>query len=218
VAEFLPFVDSAPGDLESLFADPAWSGFVAMWRAQARWPTRPIVNVTWHAARAFCAWAQHNWRLPCAGTIDLPTSAEWEIAARRDTDRVYPWGDHDPGAGNDAAAAYAWQAVSAGVVRSCTSATPVGAFPRGHSPEGIWDLGGNVFEWCASLHGGTVDHDIPIDGAVAGDRPGEMVYRGGCWFRSADAMRVVRRGDGDPWRYADTLGFRVVCRPASRQA
>lgn len=177
------------------------------WQTQISFPTRPVVNVSWYLARAFCAWARRNWRPPCEGVIDLPTADEWEIAARRDTDREFPWGDDEPGMGDAAAAAYAWNGAD-----KLGGPTPVGAFPRGHTPEGIWDMVGNVFEWCASRRGGRYNFDYPID--VSDRSPfGYVIYRGGSWCRDL-VLPLGRRADDSPRAARDDTGFRVVCRPA----
>lgn len=89
--------------------------------------------------------------------------------------------------------------------------TPVGAFPLGHTPEGIWDLCGNVFEWCSSWKRSPNDVDVGKE-----DPPptasGEMVYRGGSVMRDKVALRAARRGDMAPAAQYFAIGFRVVCR------
>jgi formylglycine-generating enzyme required for sulfatase activity len=218
VAEFLPFIDNPPTDLVFPMREIDWSILVPGWRAQARYPTRPIVDVSWYVARAFCRWAQWHWSLPCDGLIDLPTSLEWEIAARRHTNRRYPWGNEPPGEGDTAAAAYLWKAKAVS-----NGATPVGAFPRGHTPEGLWDMGGNISEWCASIHAGrsgndAADHDLPINCSDP-IPPCEVVYRGGSWRGDAPMLAVAYRGDSPPSMTGDYIGFRVVCRcPSSSDA
>ncbi|TMQ17684.1 MAG: TIR domain-containing protein [Deltaproteobacteria bacterium] len=217
VAEFLPFAEQRPDVVKKFFdkagkrllGDAAWSQWADSWLAQARSPSRPIVEVNWYVARAFCAWAQLHWCLPCNGVIDLPTATEWEIAARRNTDRLCPWGDASPHTGERAAAIYIRDNAFVGT-------TPVGAFPRGHTPEGIWDMAGNVFEWCASRFPGAVEDDLRIggDGDIGS---GEVVYRGGSWARGPDALAISYRGDHPPGLFRSDVGFRVICRPAIRR-
>lgn len=89
-------------------------------------------------------------------------------------------------------------------------ATPVGAFPRGHTPDHLRDLAGNVFQWCATISDVGV-LDLPT--ADEEDDPGEVIYRGGCWQRTADALAVTRQGDHAPGGDGNWIGFRAVCRP-----
>jgi len=74
-------------------------------------------------------------------------------------------------------------------------------------------MAGNVFEWCASVHAGIADIDVPIDGAHPPMVHGNMLYRGGCWARSSEALEIVHRGHVAPWSSDETVGFRVICRP-----
>ncbi|WP_246150118.1 formylglycine-generating enzyme family protein [Streptomyces qinzhouensis] len=66
----------------------------------------------------------------------LPTSAEWEWMASRGGHRRFPWGDTEPVPGTANLRGF-------GPCR----ATPVTAHPAGRTPEGLWDVGGNVWEW-----------------------------------------------------------------------
>jgi formylglycine-generating enzyme required for sulfatase activity len=91
------------------------------------------VNITWTAARDFCA------------SLDarLPTEAEWELAARADGGGIYPWGDvFVAGAAN-----VSGQAAD----REWVAAAPVASFPPMRS--GLFDLIGNVWEWSADASG-----------------------------------------------------------------
>lgn len=94
-------------------------------------PNRPVVNVTWYEAAAYCAWAGGR----------LPSEAEWERAARGTEARKYPWGNEPPEASRAN-----YDETKAG------AATPVGLLPRGATPEGIQDLAGNVWEWTADWY------------------------------------------------------------------
>jgi formylglycine-generating enzyme required for sulfatase activity len=101
------------------------------WEEQILHPNRPIVNVNWYEAAAYCAWAGGR----------LPTEAEWGRAARGTEGRKYPWGNEPP---DPSRANYDETKAEA--------PTPVGLFPRGATPEGIQDLAGNVWEWVADWY------------------------------------------------------------------
>jgi formylglycine-generating enzyme required for sulfatase activity/transcriptional regulator with XRE-family HTH domain len=99
------------------------------WDEQILHPSRPVVNVTWHEAAAYCKWAG----------VRLPTEEEWEFAARGTEARRYPWGNQPPDASR---ANYDETGIG--------KPTPVGLFPAGNSPDGVADLAGNVWEWTGS--------------------------------------------------------------------
>lgn len=88
----------------------------------------PVVFVTWHDATAYARWAGKA----------LPSSRQWEKAARGTRGDVYPWG-HQP--------TPAKCNVREGDVRATT---PVHRYHSGVSPYGVYDLCGNVWEWCSS--------------------------------------------------------------------
>lgn len=99
------------------------------WERQQEHPNWPVVNVTWHQATAYCAWAGGR----------LPTEEEWERAARGPNGTKYPWGkeDIDPSRAN-------YEESKIG------RPTPVGLYPFGASAEGACDMVGNVLEWTSS--------------------------------------------------------------------
>jgi formylglycine-generating enzyme required for sulfatase activity len=105
------------------------------WDEQILHPNRPVVNVTWYAASAYCVWAGERY----GGRIGLPTEEQWERVARGVAGRRYPWGDEPP----DANRANYMEA-------NVGEKTPVGLFPAGNTPEGVCDMAGNVWEWTGS--------------------------------------------------------------------
>jgi iron(II)-dependent oxidoreductase len=115
----------------------------------------PVNEVTWYGARAFCAWRGAR----------LPTEGEWEAAARGREGRVYPWGDAPP---TPERAVFA---------RRSNETAPVGSHPRGATPEGVYDLAGNVAEWTSSLYRPYPYR--PDDGREDPHATGERVTRGG---------------------------------------
>ena len=107
-------------------------------------PTQPVVGVSWYEAAAYCGWLTdqghtQGW-LPAADAIRLPTSLEWERAARHTDQRRYPWGD---GAPDSERANYKETGIGA--------PSPVGCFPAGAAACGALDMVGNVMEWMATL-------------------------------------------------------------------
>lgn len=141
-------------------------------------------------ADAYAVWLSdrtgHPWR--------LPTEAEWEHAAKGPDGREFPWGDtFDPAAANTR---------ESGV----HTTTPVGAFPAGVSPFGVYDMAGNVEEFTAD------DYRPHPGGPFVADHLVETmntyrVARGGSFSRFGDLTRTRRRhgafpGPCTPWASA----------------
>ncbi|MEU5107384.1 SUMF1/EgtB/PvdO family nonheme iron enzyme [Streptomyces sp. NPDC021354] len=116
-----------------------YAKFVAVtgYRAPQHWPggrfpctlaTHPVVWVTWHDATAYARWADKA----------LPTGRQWEKAARGPKGRPYPWGIEPTAAKCNVA--------EAGI----DATTPVSRYQSGVSPYGVFDLCGNVWEWCST--------------------------------------------------------------------
>jgi formylglycine-generating enzyme required for sulfatase activity len=132
----------------------------------------PVTEVTFDDAQAYCAWAGAR----------LPTSDEWEAAARGPEGRVWPWGDvFDPDRCNCTEAGWGWT-------------VSVTAHPAGASPCGAEQLAGNVWEWVA---------DAP-------DADGWRTVRGGSYLDTAWGVRAARTLPADPLRATATTGFRIV--------
>lgn len=170
------------------------------WHRQRYHPNRPVVNVSWDDAQAYCTWASDAWQL----NVSLPTEAEWEFAARHVEGRFDVWAgpENDPGKGDHARANHWWDA-------SCPGhATPVGAFSAGNR-EHIVDLAGNAWEWC--LDRWTEDGQWKIHPTSSTIRS-QRTVRGGGWNVSSWILRSASRHRFAPDLHLPYVGFRVVSR------
>jgi formylglycine-generating enzyme required for sulfatase activity len=173
---------------------------------------QPVVVVTWNQAQEYCTWLSQQ----TGRTFSLPTEAEWEYACRAGTATRRPWGD-DPN--NDQTCAYANGAdISSASAFSLTNgfpyndgfstSAPVGSFlPNAF---GVYDMMGNVWEWCEDWFGAytsvaAVDPTGPAKGY-------SKVVRGGSWMDGPDYLRCAFRSGLPPDQSKSNIGFRVVLR------
>ena len=167
---------------------------------------RPVVNVTWHDALAYCRWLGEKTGLP----VMLPSEAEWEKAARGTYGRRYPWG-HEPPDEN-----------RCNFGNSHRGTTPVARYsPQGDSPYGCADMAGNVWEWTRSLWGGGFsgpDFEYPYE---PGDGREDLeasnhirrVLRGGSFDDLQWNVRCAARRSNLPLSRDFNFGFRCVVAP-----
>jgi formylglycine-generating enzyme required for sulfatase activity len=163
---------------------------------------RPVENVTWFQAIAYCETVTKRQReeghLTESFEYRLPTESEWEYAARAGTTTRFSYGD-DPGYVQ--LRDYAWYNGDAGL-----RSHPIGQ--KRPNPWGLYDMHGNVFEWCldwfAQLPGGSVT-DPP--GAENGT---DRNIRGGYWDSTPEFCRCALRVHFPPATRISYLGFRMV--------
>jgi formylglycine-generating enzyme required for sulfatase activity len=164
----------------------------------------PVVRVGWHDALAYCGWLSHM----TDKMITLPSEAQWEKAARGDSDqREYPWGD--------AFEAGRVNSKEAGIRRT----NFVGSFPGGASPYGVLDLSGNAWEWTRSKWGANLEKPefgypyAPGDGREELDGNVPRIVRGGSWVDDKTRVRCAFRSWQGPNVKDVNLGFRVIALP-----
>lgn len=165
----------------------------------------PITHVTWHDAAAYCRWLNAKLGLP-QNTYRLPSEAEWEYAARAGTDGPFWWdGPISPDKANFAS--------------NAKGTVPVDCYDP--NPWGLYQVHGNVWEWCQDVYRPTLER-IRSDGKAnhadskertsgkGNDGDHLRVLRGGGWGNVPALLRAAHRNKYRPDYKGDSVGFRVV--------
>ena len=156
----------------------------AYWQPEHDRPDDPVVGVTFEAALTYATWSGKR----------LPTEAEWEYAARGGTiDTIYPWGNEP----HREHANY-----------SSTGIAPVKRFkPNGY---GIYDMIGNVWEWCSDWYSDAYYKVSPRKNPQGPFSGTHKVLRGGTWYSNEEQIRITNRYFSLPDIKSFHIGFRCV--------
>ncbi len=158
---------------------------------QCNGPNQPVVGVSWAEAAAYAEWA---------GKM-LPSEAEWEFAARGIANRTYPWGNLPP------------DSTRANYADFLGMPSIVTMHEDGHSPDGIYDLAGNVYEWTRDPF---VAYSVLRSNPETARSAPRRTVRGGSWNSPAQELLCTSRRGLFPEVRENTVGFRCVT-PARRK-
>ena len=201
-AQYKQFVDANPQWGQARIPTDYHDGeYLKHWNGN-NYPTgkgdHPVVYVSWYGAMAYAQWARKR----------LPTEAEWEKAARGGlVGSKYPWGNFiDPSQANYSS--------------HVGDTTTVGIHPP--NKYGLYDMAGNVWEWCLDAHERDFYKNSPSRNPIAGEGiirhitnnftnvKTLRVLRGGSWNSYPGSLRVANRFGDSPANSYSSFGFRCV--------
>jgi len=200
--QFTLFIQASGYDKEEYWFNEGWQNRQEnKWTEPLYWKNskwnganQPVLGVSWYECMAFCNWlqafltARHDLSL----TISLPTEQQWQHAAQGDTTRPYPWGELVYDRANTKES-------------QIGSTTQVNNYPDGISPYNIYDMSGNIWEWCKT--------DVNTGSQYTESVNNKRAVRGGSFLELLETCRVDSRKAYFPDHRSDPYGFRICAVP-----
>ncbi|MGR3176809.1 MAG: formylglycine-generating enzyme family protein [Candidatus Anammoxibacter sp.] len=182
--------------VENNITEPNWwlEDKTSNYKGSPDYPDHPVTGLSWYEAMAYATWADKS----------LPTEAQWEKAARGvETGNIYPWGNDEPDC----------QLANFCVGRHdfCVNSTStVGAFEKGKSPYGVYDMSGNVWEWCKDWYSVDFYKISPSENPECTEAGAKKLLRGGSWVNVKEFINSTFRQKAKPGLRNYFNGFRCV--------
>ncbi len=162
-------------------------------------PKNPVETVSWDDCQKFL---EKLYAKVGGGKFRLPSEAQWEYACRAGSKTRYWFGDNESKLGD-----YAWYFANSG-----SKPHPVGE--KKPNAWGLYDMHGNIWEWCQDWYDGGYYANSPTDDPTGPTTGSVRVYRGGHWYGLARDCRSASRDARGPGDHLGILGLRVSLIPA----
>ncbi len=166
----------------------------------------PVTQVSWFDCMEFIKRLNRLGE----GKYRLPTEAEWEYAARAGTTSPFSWGDtidcDKAMYGNNSLKHNVCQLYIKSLELQIDEPAPVKSYPP--NPWGLYDMHGNVWEWCVDWFGDYKKN--PVTDPKGPDSGTMKIRRGGSWFKHGHSCRSANRSFGHQATRYRTTGFRLV--------
>jgi formylglycine-generating enzyme required for sulfatase activity len=183
------------GQWQKLMGTTPWKGQLYVKEGAAIAAT----YVSWNDAISFCQRLSQQEGV----RYRLPTEAEWEWSCRAGTTTEYSFGDDEKQLGQ-----YAW---FDGNVEFNDEAGAQQVGQKSVNPFGLYDLHGNVWEWCQDWWDSDYYAESPVENPEGASSGSSRVLRGGSWDFVSAFLRSASRRDNSPDFRSYYIGFRVVC-------
>ncbi len=206
IAQFQQFVDESgyvPSAERAGNARFTWKSFVP----DADRNRQPVCGVSWEDADAFCQWLGTKASTESEQQVyGLPSEAQWEYACRAGSESLWSFGG-------------AAQLSEHAIAEQAGQPYPAQIGLRRANPFGLFDMHGNVDEWCIDWHNNTYYARSPLIDPVYVDPPKDggsgRVARGGAWNAAAWWSRSSTRAYDFPVTPTFPKGFRIICKVLS---